>query len=375
MADSVTYVFDDTGKAYAYVQGKVVAASHDLDELERKLAAPPLPPGGVGVNPGPSGGPAGPPMDDLHDDAGDAPKGMKVVFEGELRPSDGGGEPDPLPEASPDTLPGDDLPPRATHITTPNGLKGTILGKTKGLWGDQVTIRLENGRIAKFDVTDDSNLTYSTDQAQTTSPYARMASVLASDVDPTEAGMRKRLALLRTVKDEAKATFSTAAYVDESTLHNFIVEADAQMNELQQALEALQEAEPYAPPTPQVFEQESMGGNDSTWLDQTVNQMIGENEAQNFDQMMNEAPEMLVAEQPTPVLEDEQAVTDVANDFVSSHTAGLNADATRDFREAFLVRVAKCREDELAAREDDAPRQAKTAAAEDFDGPAEGLFF
>jgi hypothetical protein len=38
MADTPTFVFDDDGKAYAYLNGKVVAAAADADELEQKLA-------------------------------------------------------------------------------------------------------------------------------------------------------------------------------------------------------------------------------------------------------------------------------------------------------------------------------------------------
>jgi hypothetical protein len=334
-----------------------------------------MPPGGVGINPGPSDGPAGPPMDDLHDDEGGPDKGMKVIFEGELRPSGDGDAPDPLPEAAPDTLPGDDLPPRSTHITTPNGLRGTILGKTKSLWGEQVTIRLENGRIAKFDVTENSGITFEAATQESSNPYHDLQRGLDADVDPTERGLRVRIAQLKSIKDEAKATFRTASYVDETSLHNIIVEADAQLSEVMDALEHMQQAEPFAPPEPQVFEQESMGGVDSSWLDSTFEQMANEAEATDFDQEMAEAPELLTAELETPALHDQVGVRDHALAYVNTKVAGLDSKTVHAFRNAFLARVETCRVAEIATRTEEVERVAKTASTDDYDGPAEGLFF
>ena len=72
----------------------------------------------------------------------------------------------------------------ATHVQTPNGLKGTILGKQRGLWGDQVTIRLENGRIARFDVTPDDKWEWITEQkAASLSPLTRLQEKLAAPID------------------------------------------------------------------------------------------------------------------------------------------------------------------------------------------------
>jgi hypothetical protein len=53
---------------------------------------------------------------------------------------------------------GDEFPdhgPRQASITTPNGLKGKVLGKVAGLWQDEVTVRLENGRIVHLPVAKD----------------------------------------------------------------------------------------------------------------------------------------------------------------------------------------------------------------------------
>lgn len=392
MAISPTYVFDDNGEVHAFVDGRHVASATDIDRLERwvneRIAAPPLPgPGGPPPGLPPSGPPTGPggPMDDAPPDQGpdgpDGDKGIHVVFEGDLKPSpgpDAGPGPDVppgpnLPDAGPDTVPGDNLPPRATHIITPNGLKGQILGKTRGLWSDQITIRLENGRIAKFDVTSDSNIEYVT-EGKVSSPYARMQEILDADPDPTRTGLRRRIAELKVVKDEAKSSFRTASYVDESTLHNFIVEADAQIQEAIDAIEHMDQSIPYAPPEPQVFEQESMGGNDSSWLDETLNQMIEEAEATDFDQVIEEQPEVMVAELDTPALEHSEGVQEFALSYVRSKTAGLDPKAVSEYTAAFLARVEECRRVELTTRYENTPLE-KEASTENFDGDAEGLFW
>src|SRR5438270_12718836 len=39
----------------------------------------------------------------------------------------------------------------ATHVTTPNGAKGEILNRVAGVWGDEITVRFENGQIRRFE--------------------------------------------------------------------------------------------------------------------------------------------------------------------------------------------------------------------------------
>ena len=51
----------------------------------------------------------------------------------------------------------------ATHIETPSGLKGEILGRHDGPWGEKlVTVRWENGRISRYQAHggNDDKLTY-----------------------------------------------------------------------------------------------------------------------------------------------------------------------------------------------------------------------
>jgi hypothetical protein len=43
--------------------------------------------------------------------------------------------------------------PLAKTVTTPSGLKGTVMNRVAGLWGDEVTVRFSNGRVKKMPVT------------------------------------------------------------------------------------------------------------------------------------------------------------------------------------------------------------------------------
>lgn len=385
-----TFVFDDDGTAYAYLDGKVVASATDADELEQKLAQlPPTAPQGA---PGMGGPPPGPPgvdpqgADPQAVGAENDPLVQQAVQILEQKApellADGGpdGQEEPsaigqadLPAASPDTLPEDSLPPRETHVETPNGLKGQILGKVKDLWGEEVTIRLENGRIAKFHVTEDTKFT-NEKTASAPSPLAALEARLEATPDGTKESLSARITELKKIKAEASALIRTRE-VTANTAHELVVLADHELREVNDALAALEDAEPYAPPAPfdpQVAEQESVGGGDSTWLDDTFGQMVDESEATDFDQLMDEGPEVMVAGMETPALEDAEGVADQASQFVSSKVAGIERDAVEEFRAEFLRRIEAARKMELETREEKQTQQ-REAAVED-DGPDEGLF-
>lgn len=338
-----TFVFDEDGKVYAYVDGKIVASADDADELEVQLS--------------------------------------KSVQAADVPPQFQKQDPEEDDEEKseePEEKEASTSVENATHVQTPNGLKGTILGKQKGLWGDQITIRLENGRIAKFDVTPESKVEYIVEKKVADTPYQSLLARLDEMPDGTKSSLVARIKELKAIKNEASALVREAAYVDQDTLDNIVVQADYEMREVTDALAAIEDAEAYAPPAPfstGVVEQESMGGNDSSWLDGVAQEMIAENEAQDFDQFMDEGPEAFVAELDTPILEDAAEVNDRAADFVSSHTAGMESSVTSEFTKAWMERIAQVRVTELEAREEKQRIAKEAASEEDHDGPAEGLFF
>lgn len=385
-----TYVFDDDGTAYAYLNGKIVASAKDVDELEQKLAFgdptqdlqfPPAPQGS------PQGDPGAPPDQGMTPDQGVQDPNVELAVQ-VLQQSapellaDGGEQPGQeeesavgqadLPAASPDTLPGDSMPPRATHVETPNGLKGQILGTVKGLWGDQVTIRLENGRIAKFDVSDGLKYSSESSQRSASSPIVALQARLDELPDGTRHSLLARVEELKAIKREAGGLVR-AGSASASSADTIILYADQELHEVHDALEALDAAEPYAPPEHQIFEQESVGGNDSSWLDDTLGEMITEAENTDFDQLMEEGPGQLAAEVETPALQDAEGVQMVAAARLASVTTGLDREAVADFKKEFLSRVEEARKAELETREETQVQQ-RQASVEEYDGPDEGLF-
>jgi len=331
MPATPTFVFDDDGKAYAYVGGKIVASADDADELERKLAEFPFKKN----------------EDDDDEEKKDDEQEKEASY------------------AS------------ATHVVTPNGLRGTILGKQKGLWGDQVTIRLENGRITRFDVTPDEKFEWLNEKRVASSPLAALEERLNAPIeDQSRSGLVARVKELKAIKHEAAQVLRNSSYSDETTVGNIMVFADHELREITDALAALEDAEPYAPPAPfetNVVEQESMGGGDSTWLDHIHEQMVNENEAQDFDKLMEEGPDLLIADLETPALEDAVGVEETANGFVSSHTAGLDGEAVVQFRKEFVQRVRQARTAALKERYQESERVAKEASTQET-YPDEGLF-
>jgi hypothetical protein len=382
-----TFVFDDSGKAYAMVDGKVVASANTVDELETKLAW---------GNPGDGYNEM---VDELgtgpdHADSANCPQcgghlstsceQCGFQDEGVETPDDYSGEGVDLPAASPDTLPGDTLPDRETHthIITPNGLKGQILGKHKDLWGEAVTVRFENGRIASYHVADeekDRDFEFVNEEDEKKkNPIEELKEKVEKETSHTSSEIKSRLTELDEIKKQAYHIIAQGvSYEDEVALDELRTQADHEQGELTAELEYLdsEEAEAFAPPAPfrtEVFEQESLGGGDSTWLDSTLGDMIQEAESTDFDTLMEEGPETFVAELEDAPLADAGVVRQMASNLIRSKTAGIDPEAVNQYEKAFIARVEDCRRARLATRKDEMKKSA--SAEEDFDGPAEGLF-
>lgn len=283
-----------------------------------------------------------------------------------------------LPAGSSDTLP--DV--HHTHIVTPNGLKGQILGKHKDLWGEAVTVRFENGRIASYHVADDEKENdfkfVKEEDEEKENPVENLKKKVEKETAHTTSGIQERLTELDEIKKQAYHLISQGvSYEDEQQLDDVRTMADHERGELAAQLEYLEseEAEAYRPPAPygmEAVEQESLGGGDGTWLDETLGEMIQEAEGTDFDQMMEEGPETFVAELEDPALADAGVVRQMASNLVRSKTAGIDPEAVKEFEKAFLGRVEWCRRARLTDRKEEIKKEA--ASEENFDGPAEGLF-
>lgn len=270
----------------------------------------------------------------------------------------------------------------ATHVETPNGIKGKIVSHVSS-WDDdnQVSVRFENGRIVNLSTSKlpiESFVNDNQKTASTDTPVTQLQSRLSSDYEHDKDSLSQRLAELTEINREAKHLLSTGvSFTDEQELDQIAVAADTERSEIKEALEHLEQADidAFVPFDPQVVEQATVGvRNESSWLDDMVNSMVVEANSQDFKKILDEGPIKFVAELSDAALADKGVVANAAQSFISQKTAGVESDDTDKYRAAFIERVEDARKDELRQRQAVARKEASVVEASDTDGPDEGLF-
>lgn len=302
-----TFIFEN-GKVYACIGRKVVAAAASFDELEKQLkqAAP------------------------------EGPEGSDIEF----------------------AMPG---PEGSTHVITPNGLKGRILGKAKDVWGDTVTVRLENGRIAQFHISEDCQ--FLSEEQERIKPILALQQRLATTHPGDVQSLSDRKAELVALRAEAKDLVAKGlSDKDLAEVDSLIMTASGELRDIEARLEYLADAESMAPSSPsyEVFEQESVGAGDASWLDHTLNEMIAEAEATDYDRLMDEGPETFTASLDTVALADAGVTRTMASSFIRTKTAGAREEVREEYEKVWLARIEQARRQELASRK---RRTKKEAAA------------
>lgn len=273
----------------------------------------------------------------------------------------------------------------ATHIETPSGLKGEILGRHDGQWGEKlVTVRWENGRISRYQAHagNDDQIAYKTAEAE--KPDSALE-YLQSTLDETPEGTKESLASRIDDLDElvVKATSfqHTASYEEQRKASEIVIAAEHEKREVRDALAHLElaDAEAFAPPAPfrtGAVEQASLGGGSGTWLDATVDDMIAEASAQDFDKILAEEPGQYVAGLETGVLADTGATREAAQDHITAKLAGTIPESHESYTQAFLAKVEQARRDELKERTEAAKEAAvKQASAEEQTDASDEVLF
>jgi hypothetical protein len=268
---------------------------------------------------------------------------------------------------------------KATHIITPNGVKGEILGRTPTVWGEQVTARFENGQIQTFETHGEEQwITEKT--ASVANPADGLEARLASDFSRDRASLGERLQELDAIRREASVQIERGApYFAERKLHEVVVAADAESREIKEAIEHLDAADaeafiPTQPFQPSVVEQADVGPSSGSWLDVTTQQMIEESENQDFEKLLDEGPAMFVTELDEGALGDTGVTREMAFSHITAHTAGFVGEEVESYREKFIARVEAARRDELAARKTANHKEAAAVEETLSDVPDEALF-
>jgi hypothetical protein len=281
-------------------------------------------------------------------------------------------------------VPGADLygqepPPHAQAIAntimTPNGLKGKILGRIAGLWGDEVTVRFENGVIKRLPV---SAVTFA-HEASTEEPVGKVAGLdsrLAAAYQGDRDSLVARLSELEAIKKGASRWVGSASNDEAQELDRIVTQAEYERLEVEAALAHIsaEDTEAFEPPAPienmPMADQASHGGS-STWLDQVVSAMVVEAENTDYEKLMDEGPESFVAGLEDTQIGESGATREAAVRFIRSLTAGADESLREKYEKVWLARVEQQRKARLSTRKEEVQKEASVEAP---DAPDESLF-
>lgn len=260
---------------------------------------------------------------------------------------------------------------RATHIVTPNGLKGEILGNHTGTWGEKlVTVRLENGRIARFEAHagNDKDIQYKTvEAAAPESALEYLEGTLNETPEGTKESLTARIESLDGLVIAATEFQRHASYSDQRKASEIVIAAEHEKREVRDALAHLElaDAEAFAPPAPfktTAVEQASLGRDSGSWLDETVSDMIAKSANQDYDKLLVEGPGQFVIDLETAALADQGVTREMALSHIVSKTAGYQGEVIEEYREQFLAKVEQARRDELKDRTKKSKKKAEKTA-------------
>lgn len=364
-----TYIFKDD-HVYTMVDGKVVASAKEAD-FDPSLEAPggpevEMPEAPEDIAPGTClecGGPLS---------AGDSfcPScGIPIGPEGRD------------PDATSRTYQNLETPPggrmgRQT-VTTPNGVKGHVLARTPELWGEQVTVRWENGNITSIPI--DKSLTFAAaeDASKAESVVERLEERLAAHFEQDKMSLIERGRELQNIAREASSRVASASDAEAVELAKVSTQADFELREIKAALDAILagEQEAYEAPAPieslPAVEQASMNGNDASWLDGVHANMVAEANSTDYLKIMDEGPERLVASLDPEQLADAGVTRIIATRDIEAKTAGADEAQQDQYKRLWLARVEEQRKKALAEHKEEVAE--KTASSEPSH-PDESLF-
>jgi predicted RNA-binding Zn ribbon-like protein len=268
---------------------------------------------------------------------------------------------------------------KATHITTPNGLKGQIISRVDGMWGNEITVRFANNEIRRFETT--ANLTFSAEAEDAPSSYAvALQSVLDRPVDSSRAGLTARVKELEAVQHEVHSHFASERNAaTQRDLNRIAMTASVEVEEVKEALAYLAavDAENASPAAPvyAAVEQVSLGQNSGNdWLSITAQDMIDESEEEDLEELMDEGPTKLVSSLEDSAIHHAGTVQEIAAAHIMGRTAGFQGAQVEAYREQFVARTEQARRLEMTYRQDAAREVATVKQASMDNVPDEALF-
>lgn len=260
-------------------------------------------------------------------------------------------------------------------VETPNGLKGRVLARVPDIWGEQVTVRFENGVIKQIPV--DKSLTFAAADvpAEDAPKYASLEERLAASYTTDRASLLERGQELDKIRTEARAAVAAASDEEAATLHKIYVQAAHEQYEIKEALEHIEASTAYDPPAPitslPAVEQAHTGGSSADWLDGVLNDMRVEANSVDYEKLMDEGPEAFVAGLTAAQMASSGTTRVMAQREIRSHTAGADERTQDAYERVWLARVEAQRKEQLKGFKDEVRKE---ASADEPNHPDESLF-
>lgn len=263
----------------------------------------------------------------------------------------------------------------ATHVVTPNGVKGTILQRVASVWGEEVTVRLENGEVKSFAAHGVKDWMQEK-TASAANPVAGLDQRLGSTYNHDRNSLVRRHADLVEIWKEARSLITSGvSHTDQVALDTIIRTAEAEGEQIKQAIDHIDDGsvEAYRPPTPVPVEQADLGRSDD-WLDAVVQDMHAEAEGIDYEQILQDDPTLLAAGLDDGIVADQGASRELALSHVRSKTAAYVGDDVEAYVDQFLARFEAARRKEASTRTANTRKEAAVATSHVEDAPDEALF-
>jgi hypothetical protein len=269
-------------------------------------------------------------------------------------------------------------------VTTPNGLEGKVMNRVAGLWGDEVTVRFDNGQIKKMPVT--SGMKFSkVEQEISESPVEALRIRLNSSVEGDLSSLKTRKENLQTIQRQASDLIAEAkTHEERKDLDKIALEASFEEKEIDQAIEHYIDAKnesfiPTAPFKASAVEQADLGAGDGGWLAEVVSSMNEDARSTDYAKLMDEGPISFIVEADDATVANAGVTRIAATRYVRQFTSASVATTTQaqrsQYEKHFLDRVEEARRKELNSRKSATRKEASKAVEAATDAPDDALFF
>lgn len=272
----------------------------------------------------------------------------------------------------------------STHVVTPNGLRGEILGKHT-IWGGELTVRYANGTITEVAAEGVKPAEEEPESRTATAadPIGELESRLASEVTPVGRNeVVARLEELDGIERELEHLNPRGARrgaAETARLQGIFAGVRAERQILRQSLDLVEEAEAAdlapAPYSIQVAPaQPALGDWDGAGIEEAHRQLRDEAAQTDYDAVLREEPALVVEDLPNAVVDEPDLVRERALAHVKARTAGVESNALSTYHETFAQRAELARRARVAKRQP-APETRTASVDTSVDDLPDEVFF